>query len=309
MATQTAPRNGNGRQQANQATTQPEAEPKPTASKALADRNFTFKPFLSNDEITLTVRTVIQFLCKPTKKGEICSDEQALRFIMLCKARGLNPWEGDAYIVGYDTSNGPEFNLITAHQAFLKRAEVHPEYDGMESGVVVLRNKDVVEYQGDMLVPGDQLIGGWARVYRTKKGRPMYKRLSIGAYQKTFGVWSSNSAGMIVKCAEADALRSSFPNSLGGMYLDGEHATESPAKVEVVSSRPNTLESLGQRIGTAETIPTTTTMPEKVPVQANGTVDAPNQMSASENSATGGDEDEGGGMESWSESPPGSAAK
>ena len=27
---------------------------------------------------------------------------------------------------------------------------------------------------------------------------------------------------MIVKCAESDALRSSFPNTLGGMYLDGE---------------------------------------------------------------------------------------
>src|SRR4029077_19899778 len=112
------------------------------------------------DSIRLSARMVMRYLCKPTKSGQMCTQEQAVRFIMLCKARGLNPWEGDAYIVGYDSQDGPEFNLITAHQAFLKRAEVHPEYDGMESGVVVrVPNGPLEERQGDLVDEGQQLVG------------------------------------------------------------------------------------------------------------------------------------------------------
>ncbi len=135
------------------------------------DQPITFRPFEKEQEITLTPRRVKQFFCKPTKSGAVCSDEQAMRFCQLCKSRGLDPWEGDAYIVGYDGKDGPEFSLITAHQAFLKRAEACKDFDGMESGVIVRRvhqdkTAETIEYQGDYIEPGDVLVGGWARVYR-----------------------------------------------------------------------------------------------------------------------------------------------
>ena len=108
------------------------------------DKAIEYIPFLSEQQIQLTPRMVIRFMCKPTKSGKRATLEQALHFCMLCKARGLNPWEGDAFLVGYDTADGPEFSLITAHQAFLKRAEIHPEYDGMKSGVIVKRGEEIL---------------------------------------------------------------------------------------------------------------------------------------------------------------------
>lgn len=199
-----------------------------TEFEKLLDRDFKLKtefvPFLSTKSITLSPQIVIRYLCRRTKSGQSCSEEQAIRFIKLCESRGLDPWQGDAYIVGYDTKDGPEFNLITAHQAFLKRAEVHPEYDGMESGVVVTHSEtdEIRDLQGDFIPEDCKLVGGWAKVHFKNRKVAIYRRLNVETFDKGFANWSSNKAGMIVKCAEADALRSSFPNSLGGMYLENE---------------------------------------------------------------------------------------
>jgi phage recombination protein Bet len=203
------------------------------ALDAILDKAIEYVPFLSEQSIMLTPRMVIRFMCKPTKSGKRATMEQALHFCMLCKARGLNPWEGDAYIVGYDTKDGPEFSLITAHQAFLKRAEVHPEYDGMQSGVIVQRGDDVREEEGDFFLDGDMLLGGWARVLFKTRSTPVYKRLKLSTFNKGFGRWNVDPAGMIVKCAEADGLRSAFPNSLGGMYLEDEMPERGDTKGEV----------------------------------------------------------------------------
>lgn len=182
-----------------------------------------YTPFNSKVKIELTVKMVQDYLCKPTKSGAVCSDVDATRFIKLCEARGLNPWEGDAFLVGYDGQKGPEFSLITAHQAFLKRAEVHPEYDGMTSGVIVRDAAgDLVDREGDFFLEDDTLLGGWATVFFKGRSHPMTKRLSLSKFHKGNKFWNENAGGMICKCAEADALRSSFPNLLGGMYLRDE---------------------------------------------------------------------------------------
>jgi phage recombination protein Bet len=136
----------------------------------------------------------------------------------MCQARKLNPFEGDAFLLGYDGHDGPKWSLVTAHQAFLKRAEMNAEYDGMESGVVVDRAGEISDVQGDMTYPGDKLLGGWARVHFRNRKFPMYKRLNLSSRRKATRIWDEDTAGMITKCAEADALRSSFPTMLGGLY-------------------------------------------------------------------------------------------
>lgn len=223
-----------------------------------------FTPFMSKDSIKLSVSIVQNMVCVPTKSGKVCSSVQAMKFMMLCRARALNPFEGDAYLIGYDTQDGPQFSLITAHQAFLKRAETHPEYDGMESGVIVL-DKDgaIVERHGDFRLEADKLVGGWATVFFKERTHPMQKRLRLETFRKPFGVWKSDPEGMIVKCAEADALRSSFPTMLGGMYLEDSL----PGVIEAPSFQPTASKSdaLASRLanGAGHTAPTATeTQPE-----------------------------------------------
>lgn len=201
----------------------------------------TYKPYGAEDEITLTVKRVQEFLAVRTTSGRTCSDRDARRFVMLCQAQRLNPWAGDAYLIGYDRKAWGDqpaeavFSLITAHQVFLKRAEASPDFDGMESGVI-LRTKDgILEREGDFAdfqidekgnwESGEEVIGGWAKVYRKNITKPFYRRLSVQAMRPRYDTpfWSDAKApGQVCKCAEGDALRSAFPSLLGGLYMHEE---------------------------------------------------------------------------------------
>lgn len=192
------------------------------------ERAMEFVPFGATDRIKLTVQVVQKLLAVRTRSGATCSDRDAMRFMMMCQAQRLNPFAGDAFLTGYDSKNGPVFSLITAHVALCKRAEACADYEGMESGVIiVLENGTTEDRQGDFAMPDEQVVGGWAKVYR-KGRRPTLRRLSIAAMKPNYETpfWNDLKApGQIVKCAEADALRSTFPTLLGGL-MTGEEIGE-----------------------------------------------------------------------------------
>jgi phage recombination protein Bet len=186
------------------------------------ERSVAYRPAGASEEMTLTVAYVKNFLTKPTKQGFMPSDAHVIRFMMLCKASHLNPWQGDAYLIGYDSEDGPVFDLITAIQALLKRAELSPEFDGMESGVVIQEGMEIKERKGTILLPGEKLLGGWARCFRKDRGIPFYQSVQFCVYDTGRARWKKDPAGMIVKCARASVLREAFPNSLAGLYVDEE---------------------------------------------------------------------------------------
>jgi len=196
-------------------------------------RVITYVPLGGKNTVELTMGMVKKFLCVPTRNGNIASDSDIVKFMMLCKARELDPWVGDAYLVGYDSKDGPVFSLITAAQALLKRAEISPEYDGMESGVIV-RNKEgeIINREGDLVLDDETLVGGWARCFRKDRGRPSYDSLKLSTFTTGRSRWEKDPAGMIVKCAEASALRKAFPTQLGGLYSREEMDHLSDTRIE-----------------------------------------------------------------------------
>lgn len=190
---------------------------------ALESGQVSYRAFNSDVMVTLTLDLIQKTLTKPTKSGKEPTRNDCLRFMMLCRARELNPFEGDAFLVGYDTQNGPEFSLITAHQALLKRAEANPDFGGLESGVLAQRKDGSIhENVGDFYLPEEKVVGGWANVHRKNLTIPFKSRLRIEARRKNTAIWGNDASGMITKCAEADALRMAFPTKLGGLYLKEE---------------------------------------------------------------------------------------
>jgi len=215
-----------------------------------------YVPYGTDQKIKLSIAMIQNLIAVKTKSGKTCSEADAMKFIAMCQARLLNPFEGDAFLIGYDGKDGPTFSLITAHQAFLKRAELHQEYDGMDSGVIV-KIGDKIEYHiGDFTVAGEVLLGGWATVYFKTRKHPMQKRIRLERFKKPFGVWLDDAAGMIVKCAEADALRSSFPTMLGGLYLREEVVEEKPqVATPIIDAVPTHIKDI-----IAETTPVSMTV-------------------------------------------------
>jgi phage recombination protein Bet len=234
------------------------------------EREMEFIPFGAKDKIKLSCEIVRRYIAVPTKEGDLPDDRDCTRFMMLCRSRQLNPFEGDGWLVGFrNRDKGTvDWSLITAHQAFLKRAEPHPEFNGKRSGIIYepatecrvcggsgeteTKTGDIKvcircsgrgetdELEGDFMpseIKGEKvrLVGGWCRVYFKTRSHPEYQRLKLSTYAKPTKNWTADPAGMICKCAEAAALRSAFPTSLGGMYLQEEQHAFQP---EVTSSRP-----------------------------------------------------------------------
>lgn len=243
-----------------------ESNPPQTALIAQSDAKvMEFVPFGATDKIKLSVEIIKNLVAVKTKSGKTCGNQDAIKFMMMCQARRLNPFEGDAFLIGYDGREGPQFSLITAHQAFLKRAEVNPEYDGMKSGIIIKRDGEIKDVEGDFYLEGDELLGGWATVFFKNRKQSMHKRIRLKRFQKAWGIWQEDPAGMICKCAEADALRSSFPTMLGGLYLREELVASEPTKFAVpVFKEKEAKPTPGALLGPS-TIPESPATPEPEP--------------------------------------------
>ena len=215
------------------------------------EREVKFKPMGSTEEMVLTVNYIKQFLTTPTRTGQMPTNADIIKYMMLCKARALNPWEGDAYLTGYDNSDGTAtFSLITAVQALLKRAELCPEFDGLESGVIVLlEDGRDIERRGTIVKPGEMLIGGYARCLRKDRKMEFYSTVQFSTYDTGRSRWKKDPAGMIAKVAKAGVLRDAFPNHLAGLYTQDEMGKVVEGEVTNSSDRPNIAQ---QTVGISE---------------------------------------------------------
>jgi len=183
------------------ATVNPEQPNGNGKAQSAEERVIEYTPLGESVSIKLTIDMVRKFLCVPTKQGHWPDDATIIKYMMVCRQRKLNPWVGDCYLLGYDTKNGPKFSIVVAVQALFKRAEISDQFDGIESGVVVIgKDDEIIERQGDLVFRGEQLVGGWAAVYRKDRSKPFYQRLALSTYRKDTPQWQSDGAGMIVKC-------------------------------------------------------------------------------------------------------------
>lgn len=194
-----------------------------TAAVAAQEHAVEFVPFGGSDKLRLTAAMVRQFIAVPTKSGALPTERDCVKFVMLCLGKRANPFEGDCFMIGYDTQAGPAFSMVCGIELFLKRAEQCEQYDGYLSGVIVMDSQGaVVERAGIFLWPGDKLVGGWARVYRKDRTHPTYKTAKLEVYDTGRSRWLKDPAGMIEKVPLSQALRAAFPTALGGLYTQEE---------------------------------------------------------------------------------------
>lgn len=155
-------------------------------------------------------------------------------FTSLCKARGLNPFLKEAYCIKFGKQPA---QIVVGKDAVLKRAIKNPNYDGMESGVIVQDKEtgEIIERKGTFYLRNtENLVGGWAKVYRKDWQHPTY--CSVGfdevAQKKSDGSlnanWSGKGATMVEKVAKVRALRETFVEELGGMYEAEEMGVDLP---------------------------------------------------------------------------------
>lgn len=201
-----------------------------------------FIPFGANQKVRLTASMVRQFVAVPTKSGALPTEKDCIKFIMLCKGKRANPFEGDCFLIGYDSAQaGPQFSLVCGIELFLKRAEQSDDYDGRRSGVVVEKNGVLTEREGTLVLDGEKLVGGWAKVFRKNHSHPEYKVVKFSTYDTGRSRWAKDPAGQIEKVALSQALRQAYPTALGGLYTQDEMQKVAESGDGIADTRSATL--------------------------------------------------------------------
>ena len=198
-------------------------------------------------EVRLTPEVAKKYLVSGNKEN--VSTEELVMFINLCKYSGLNPWLKEAYFIKYGSEPA---TLVTGKEAFQKRAEDNPFYDGSEAGIIVCGESGEMIYRnGTVKLPGEKIIGGYAEVWRKDRTHSTRIEVSFDEYAgrkkdgSLNGQWSKKPATMIRKVALVQALREAFPKTFGGLYSAEEQGMiEEPADImQSAQDRPIDVEA------------------------------------------------------------------
>jgi phage recombination protein Bet len=199
---------------------------------------------VDGEQVKLTPSIVQQYIVGDS--GTITLPEFKF-FTELCKVRKLNPFLKEAYCIKFGSNPA---QIVVGKDAILKRAIVHPDYDGMESGVIVkvAETGEIIERKGTFYLKDEEkLVGGWAKVYRKNWKYPTFCSVSFDevAQKKSNGQlnvnWAGKGATMVEKVAKVRALRETFIEDLGEMYEAEEMGVTPESKNEPAPPEPEII--------------------------------------------------------------------
>ena len=182
-----------------------------------------------NETVKLSQNIVRNFLV--SGNGNV-TDQELVLFINLCRFQHLNPYLKEAHLIKY--GNNPA-TMVVGKDAFMKRAKRNKDYRGFEAGVIVMANETGVinNRSGALVLPGETLVGGWAKVYVHGYDVPVENVVGFDEYagRKKDGSlnnqWATKPATMIRKVALVQSLREAFPEDFAGLYDQSEMGLDS----------------------------------------------------------------------------------
>lgn len=194
-------------------------------SNELMERPIEFE--VNGETVKLSGSIIRQYL---VNGNEDVTDQEVVNFLNLCRYQKLNPFLKEAYLIKF---KGTPAQMITSKEAFMKRADAHPKYEGFEAGIVIERDGELIDIPGALLPSGAAVKGGWAQVYRNDRKKPIYVRISLAEFGKGQATWKQMPQNMIRKTAIVNALREAFPESLGAMYTEDDPVLNTQQEVPV----------------------------------------------------------------------------
>lgn len=178
----------------------------------------------NGEQVKLSPSMIKKYLV--SGNGKI-TDQEAVMYLTLCMRKHLDPFAGDSYCIKY--SDREPATMVIGKDVYTKRAERNPNYAGMENGIIVINQQgQMEERKGSFWVKGEQIVGGWAKIYIKGRAVPQYDSVAFDEYagrRKDGSLntnWKNRPGTMIEKVAIMHALRNAFPNDFQGLYVAEE---------------------------------------------------------------------------------------
>ena len=164
----------------------------------------------SADEIN-----TIRLTCAPN-----ATDAELKMFLTLSAKYGLDPFAHEIWFVNMNGRN----TVITARDGYMKIANCNPHFLGMDSDVVragdsFVKTPEGVKHSYDINKRGE-IVGAYAVVYRDDRKIPAFFFAPMKDYDRHAGAWKQYPHAMILKVAEAMALKRAF--SISGLVTQEE---------------------------------------------------------------------------------------
>lgn len=154
-----------------------------------------------------------------TLKDTVCkgaTNAQFRMFAEVCKSTGLSPWLKEIWFV-------PGVGVMAGRDGYLRVANEHPMFDGMETRV----ERDAKNLP----------VKAVCQVWRKDRSHPITCEAYFNEYKRSGGVWEKYPSAMIQKVAEVLALKRSF--SINGVVTEEEGVEPEPTRAEKVEAAQN----------------------------------------------------------------------
>jgi phage recombination protein Bet len=194
----------------------------PTATKGeiMAEQGKGLVSYKARDgqEVQLTFDTVKNYLV--TGRKELVTAQELMMYMGTCKARGLNPFARDCYLVKY-TENEVAATIV-AVAFYESRARAQADCVGWEAGVICQSKKDgTLRYSHGLVLDTEDVVGGWFEAQPTGWARPFKLEVNLREYQKKtkeghITKFWQNPATMIAKVVTSQGLRKLWPDEFRG---------------------------------------------------------------------------------------------
>lgn len=175
--------------------------------------------------IKLSVDIVKHHVCK----NPLLTNPECMRIMQVCKLRKLNPFT-DIDVVKYYADMDAQ--IIVKKDFFVERANKVPTFKGFKAGIVVLNKEgEMIDREGCIKFPDEQLIGGWCISYDKNKEIPSLQRPPLEEYLgktkkgEVNSQWKKMPATMIRKVAVKQSLAELYPDQFRGLADDAELLT------------------------------------------------------------------------------------
>lgn len=145
--------------------------------------------------------------------------EELDMFIYLAEQYNLDPLKKEIFFL----KHGGKATIVTSRDGYLKHANTNDQFDGIESDVVyegdkLNRREDgsihIIYGDNHMNFSEDKLRGAFSNVYRKDRSKSATVFVDLRDYHKeSSSVWKMYPNAMILKVAEAMALKRAFAMS------------------------------------------------------------------------------------------------
>ena len=192
-------------------------------------------------EVKLSPEVVKKYLV--SGRGELVTDQELMLFMGMCKARGLNPFKRDCYLIKYTEKESAQ--IVTSIDYFRSRAKAQADCRGWKSGIIIATSEKTFEYrEGAMMIEGEDLVGGWFKAQPEGWTEPMTWAVSLAPYIKKrsdgqiTAFWKpENQPYMIAKVAESQGLRRVWPDEFQGLAIEGDEVIDVTEKAPLQKPR------------------------------------------------------------------------